>query len=117
MKFSTFLRCFSFFCFVLLYWKKKKKKSHGKYVWGEKDLRDKSTGAAKTEITFCRVHTGRSKREIRVCARGRHTTLNDGRNESGIFTLLLEIQWTYAFPFCRLGVAGSWSNPMPTIKL
>lgn len=95
---------------------KGKKGTHDMYVGGN-DVREKSTGAGETEIALCRVHTGRSAREIRVCTRGWHTTLDDGRNKSGVFSLLFEVERTNAFSFCRLDVAGAWSNPMPAIKL
>lgn len=95
---------------------KGKKGTHDMYVGGN-DVREKYTGAGETEIAFCRVHTGRSAREIRVCTRGWHTTLDDGRNKSGVFSLLFEVERTNAFSFCRLDVAGAWSNPMPAIKL
>lgn len=116
-------RFFFFFFFKLLLKKdgtgeeeRAKKGSHVIYVEGN-DVREKSTGAGKTEIAFCRVHTGRSAREIRICTRGWHTALNDGRNKSGVFSLLFEVERANAFSFCRLGVAAAWSNPMPTIKL
>lgn len=116
---------FSLFFFVLFFNTFAKKEGRGgkkqklKMMYGEKkkDVREKSSGAAITEIAFCRVHTGWSAREIWVCTRGWYTALYDGRNESGVFTLLLEVKRTDALSFCRLGVATIWSNPMATIKL
>lgn len=84
---------------------------------GKKDVREKFTRAAKTEFAFCRVHTGRSDREIWVCARGRDTALNYCSNKCGVFALRLEVDGTYAFSFCRLGVAATWSHPLPPSKL